>query len=239
MSEIHPPVGAHAVGSRHRHRPWWLWLLLALAALALLLLLLSRCGSDAPGASPWNPTRVLSAPTPSPTPTPTPTSSAPPAVSPSLGASGTNPPGSTAGVTPEGTSSTTSRESAAGAGASSLTADDEPLLPLLGSAPGGDLSAYAGRAVKATGVVVQSVPADEGFWVGNSTTDRVWVQLVGKAGESPYQVKTGAHVTFTGTLVSHAPSFAHTIGLGVERGAAQLTEQKNHIEVDKNAVTIS
>ena len=43
---------------------------------------------------------------------------------------------------------------------------------------------------------VLSVPADEGFWIGTSQNDRVWVQIVGK-GESPYQVQAGDKVDFT------------------------------------------
>lgn len=235
MTANQPPVGAHAVGQQHRRRPWWLWLLLALAALVLLFVLLSRCGSDTPSSAPGNVTPVAPT-TPSsldPTPTSAPPTSTSPVVRPTSGAT----PSSTPATTATGTTSTTG-STAGGDGAGSLTAAGEPLLPLSGSAPDGTLSAYDGRAVKATGVTVQSVPADEGFWVGSSTTDRVWVQLVGKAGESPYQVKAGKQVTFTGQLVPNPPSFADTVGVDAKEGAAQLTRQKNHIEVNKNAVAI-
>lgn len=235
MSVNQPPVGAHAVGPQHRRRPGWLWLLLVLAALVLLFVLLSRCGSDTSSSAPGKVTPVApSAPSsldPSPTATlPTTTSSS---LSPSSAATSSSAPPTTA----TGTASTT-RSTAAGAGAGSLTAAGEPLLPLSGSAPDGTLTAYAGQPVKASGVRVQSVPADEGFWVGNSTTDRVWVQLVGKAGESPYQIKAGKQVTFTGKLVPNPRSFADSVGVDAEEGAAQLTRQKNHIEVNKNAVAI-
>ncbi len=44
--------------------------------------------------------------------------------------------------------------------------------PLSSGSPGGDLTQYAGQDATAKGVLVQSVPADEGFWVGSSETDR-------------------------------------------------------------------
>lgn len=42
-----------------------------------------------------------------------------------------------------------------------------------------DLSRYAGQPASASLLLVQSVPADEGFWVGASARQRVWVQLSG------------------------------------------------------------
>lgn len=232
MSEHQPPAGAHAVGPQRRRRPWWLWLLLALAALALFFVVLSRCGADTPSSPTGNLTGAPSAPASNPALTPTSTS--PATTSPTLSPSSAATPSSASA----NTATATAGSPAAGGGASPLTAAGEPLLPLSGATRDGNLSAYAGRPVQATSVRVQSVPADEGFWVGNSTTDRVWVQLVGTAGESPYQVKTGDQVTFTGKLVSNPRSFAQQVGVDAKEGAAQLTRQKNHIEVNKSAVSI-
>ena len=47
---------------------------------------------------------------------------------------------------------------------------------------------------------MQSVPADEGFWVTADGGDRVWVQIE-TTGESPFVVEPGTRVSFTGTVV--------------------------------------
>ncbi len=104
-------------------------------------------------------------------------------------------------------------------------------------ATGGAASA-TGRLL-AGGQPVQSVPADEGFWVGNSTTDRVWVQLAG-AGESGYTVKPGDRVSFTaGKVVATGPAFAGQVGVNAAEGAAQLTAQGQHISVAKGDLRLS
>lgn len=222
------PVGAHAVGPRSRRRPWWLWLLLTLTALLLLFLLLSRCNTDAPQTAPGTPTRVAESPTPSlegSPAIPTPTESSPPAVAPTE----SSPAESTPSDTPSGTPTD---ESDTGKN-STLTVDGQPLLPLVKPGSSDALNTYVDKPVKATGVSVQSVDADEGFWVGNSKNDRVWVQLVGKSGESSYQVKAGDRLSFTGKLVENPRSFAEEVGVSAKEGAAQLGKQGNHIEVDK------
>lgn len=128
---------------------------------------------------------------------------------------------------------------AGAAGAGTLTADGASLLPVAAaSSPSGDLTAQAGKAVTAQGVLVQSVPADEGFWVGDSATDRVWVQLNG-SGESGYAVKQGDRVDFTGTMTAQDPAFAGQIGVDAAEGADQLTTQAEHIQVDKSVLKLS
>jgi hypothetical protein len=79
-------------------------------------------------------------------------------------------------------------------------------------------------------VLVQSVPADEGFWVGTSETDRVWVQLSG-TDESGYVVQQGDRVDFTGQVAAHDPGFATQVGVDAAEGADQLGQQAAHIEV--------
>jgi hypothetical protein len=102
-----------------------------------------------------------------------------------------------------------------------------------------DMAAYTGQSAQGRGVPVQSVPADEGFWAGTSATDRVWVQLTGEAGESPYQVKQGDLVDFTGTITPAASGFADEVGLTAAEGADQLTQQKQYVLVKKSDVTLS
>lgn len=132
--------------------------------------------------------------------------------------------------------------SAAGAatGAGTLTAGGAALLPVSGAADaGGSLAAQVGKPVTGTGVTVLSVPADEGFWVGSSDTDRVWVQLTGGGGESPYSVKAGDRVDFTGQVVAHDAGFAGQVGVDAAEGADQLVRQSAHIAVVKSVLKLS
>lgn len=85
-----------------------------------------------------------------------------------------------------------------------------------------------------------SVPADEGFWVGSSATDRVWVQLTGSAGESPVTVKAGNRISFsTGKVVANPAGFAAKVGVDAAEGGAQLDAQKQHIEIAKTSIKLS
>ena len=127
----------------------------------------------------------------------------------------------------------------AGAGAAAqgaLTADGTSLLPLAQVAgPNGELTSQVGKTATAQGVLVQSVPADEGFWAGTSETDRVWVQLSG-TDESGYVVQQGDRVDFTGQITAHDPGFATQAGVDPAEGAEQLGQQGSHIEVAKSAL---
>jgi hypothetical protein len=84
-------------------------------------------------------------------------------------------------------------------------------------------------------VTVQSVPADEGFWVGSSDADRMWVQLDGKD-ESGYVVKPGDKVSFTGTVKAHDAGFAPGVGVDPAEGADQLATQAAHVAVPKGVL---
>jgi hypothetical protein len=205
-----PATGA---GSRVEHRkrkPWWLWALLALVALALLAFGLSQCGPGAAGPVP----NTADGGAPSAAPAGAPTGQAGPAA----GA------GAAAGA-------------AAGALApDALTADGEPMLPVSEVAgDNGSLAGLVGKPVTANGVTVQSVPANEGFWVGTGEADRVWVQLTG-GGESGYVVKQGDRVQFSGTMVNHDGGFAGQAGVDPAEGADQLTAQAAHAEVQKSTL---
>jgi hypothetical protein len=114
-----------------------------------------------------------------------------------------------------------------------LTANGTPLLPLdTVAGPDGSLTGLVGQPAAGSGVTVVSVPADEGFWVGSSETDRVWVQLTG-TGESGYVVQPGDRVEFTGSVVPHDPGYAEQIGVDPAEGAEQLTAHGAHLEVPK------
>ena len=127
----------------------------------------------------------------------------------------------------------------AGAGQGSLTAEGTSLLPVAqGASSNAGLTSHVGKAATAQGVLVQSVPADEGFWVGPSETDRVWVQLSG-TDESGYVVKQGDRVDFTGQVTAHDPSFATQVGVDAAEGADQLGQQAAHIEVAKSQLRLN
>jgi RNA polymerase sigma factor (sigma-70 family) len=103
----------------------------------------------------------------------------------------------------------------------------QAILPLAGRPP---LARYAGKDVQGRGVPVELVAANEGFWVGTSERDRVWVQLTG-VHESPFKVKAGQRVWFTGRMVAHPPEFPGRVGVTAAEGAALLPQQGYHIEV--------
>jgi len=112
-----------------------------------------------------------------------------------------------------------------------LTAGGTSLLPLSEAAtPDGSLAEYVGEPAVGRGVTVLSVPADEGFWIGTSDADRVWVQLIGP-GESPYVVRPGDTVSFDGVVVAHGADFPGRVGVGRDEGADRLADQDAHIEV--------
>jgi hypothetical protein len=107
------------------------------------------------------------------------------------------------------------------------------VLPLAaGSDAATALGGLTGQPVTATGGRVLAVPADEGFWLGTSETERVWVQLTGEAGESPYQVQEGDLVDLEGTVEAHDAAFP-------AEGAQQLADQAAHLTVAKSAVRLS
>lgn len=207
------PVGGPNDGGT-RKKPWWLLALLAIIAIIVLILLLSRCGSGdntATGAA---------------------------ASATSAASSATSSATSSSAASSASTAPASAPAPPAGAGTSPLTANGAGLLPLATAAPDGTLTAFVGQTATSTGVTVQSVPADEGFWVGTSATDRVWVQIIG-GGESPYKVTAGDKVDFTGTIVENATDFPATVGLTEADGAAQLTTQAAHIEVPQGKVTLT
>ena len=202
------PAATGATDDRTRGRrgtPWWLWLLIALAIVALLLIGLTQCGGGNDPNAGSTGSGALATPTVAAAPAP---GSAPA-------------PNAAAG-------------SGAGAGNGSVTVDGAAVSSVGQVAgPGGELTSAVGKTVTARGVVVQSVPADEGFWLGPSETDRVWVQL-GGTGESGYVVRQGDRVEFTGRVVANDPGFAARVGVDSAEGADQLTRQAAHIAVAKS-----
>ena len=108
-----------------------------------------------------------------------------------------------------------------------------PIVPL---PPGEDLSPFSGRRAEAQEVPVQSVVADEGFWVGLNERDRVFVHLVGR-GESLRKVRAGAKVSFTGTITKNPADLAG-LGVSADEGAALLQRQGYHVEVHRSDLRV-
>jgi hypothetical protein len=105
-----------------------------------------------------------------------------------------------------------------GAASSALAAGGTRLLP----PPSGGLKPLVGKTAKADDVVVQSVvqhadnpDALEGFWVGSSQKDRVYVEWGGDVGtdESDFRPKVGEHVRLTGPVRPAPANPARTLKL--------------------------
>jgi len=214
------PVGATPVGARDdnrgRKKKGLLWGALALLALLAISLLLTQCGDDDRAAG-----------------------------TDASGATSSTSAGADPSDAPPESSSSSADSSASGDGgaagaAGSITVGDRSVLDLAAGADAASaLAGLEGQDATAAAVQVLAVPADEGFWVGSSESERVWVQLTGEAGESPYQVEEGDSVDFTGVVVGHGEGFASEVGVDEAAGAGQLTEQGSHIEVAKGDVQLS
>ena len=88
--------------------------------------------------------------------------------------------------------------------AGQLTAGNATLLP----PPAGGLSTQVGQTVTGKDALVQSVNGNEGFFVGPSTNDRVYVEWGGDIGEneaSQFQPQKGDKVNLTGPLQAAGP----------------------------------
>jgi RNA polymerase sigma factor (sigma-70 family) len=103
--------------------------------------------------------------------------------------------------------------------------------------PVGSLASAAGRDVCLSGVLVVSVPADEGFWVRTEDGAEAWVQLQLR-GESPPDIDAGQRVNVRGTLVRHGSDYADAAGVTQPEGAAALTRQGGHIAAEPAEVRI-
>ena len=213
------PVGATALEAEPRRRRWPLLLLLGLLLLAGVLFAIWRLTGDSnvTGTGSVASTSTAPASTASTASTATASSSIP------------NQPTTNAAATVSGPAAAGTVSSNGtvllGTAASATTTEPTALAPFVGQPAGG------------APAPVQSVPADEGFWVGTSPTNRMWVQLTG-VGESQDTVKAGARVDFTGTVVDNPAGFAQQVGVDAGEGADQLTAQGAHIAVAKGALKL-
>jgi hypothetical protein len=140
--------------------------------------------------------------------------------------------GGTASAAPDAEASAGAGAGADTAGGGSLTANGEDLLA---AASGGSLAERAGQAVTGT-AKVESVVSDEGFWVGSSAEDRVFVFLTPEArqsqGESGFQVTAGQTVSLEGALTALQESPEVAEGVTADEGADQLTSQGAYVRAE-------
>jgi hypothetical protein len=101
----------------------------------------------------------------------------------------------------------------------------------------GHLAELAGRTVRARGVRVLAVPADEGFWIGEGPGRRVWVQLRAH-GESRVSVRAGQRLTFTAAVVRNEAGFVRRAGVP-DADARELERQGAHLEVGPDGVVVA
>jgi RNA polymerase sigma factor (sigma-70 family) len=93
------------------------------------------------------------------------------------------------------------------------------------------LESHVGKRVRAHAMIVESVPSDEGFWIGSKGA-RVFVRLAMHGPrESPIRIEAGERVTFTGTLKRHRSGFARHHGVAEVEGAGELRRSPQHIVV--------
>jgi RNA polymerase sigma factor (sigma-70 family) len=101
----------------------------------------------------------------------------------------------------------------------------------------GSLRADVGRAAVGHDVPVESVPADEGFWVGAGPGRRVWVQLRTPT-ESAVRVKPAQHASFTGTIEAAPTAMPANVGLSPAEGAGELRSQGAYVLVDPRQLVV-
>jgi RNA polymerase sigma factor (sigma-70 family) len=115
-----------------------------------------------------------------------------------------------------------------------LTVAGTPTLP----APRvGRMVDAVGRTAVARDAPVQSVPADEGFWIGGGPGDRVWVQLATRGRESGVQVRPGQRASFSGTVARVAADTAAKVGLTAAEGA-ELRSIGAYVSVDPRQLVL-
>ena len=100
------------------------------------------------------------------------------------------------------------------------------------------LETHVGKRVTAHAMTVDSVPSDEGFWLGSKEA-RVFVHVILPVSmESPVRIEAGERVTLTGTLKRHEPRFARRHGVTQAEGAAELRRSPQHIVAPLNEIRV-
>ena len=108
----------------------------------------------------------------------------------------------------------------------SVVADGVLVLPL---PPDRRLERFAGALVEANTVEVHSVVSDEGFWIGQTASDRIFVHLLA-AGESRVTVTPQSRVSFLGVMRQNPPRLS-SLGVTSAEGEKLLNREGHHIQV--------
>lgn len=90
---------------------------------------------------------------------------------------------------------------------------------------------YDGQDAIGRNVPVESVVADEGFWIGTSADDRIFVLLTNTGPESTPEVEAGDTIDFEGVVVKHGDDFAQSVGVDGDEGAQRLNALAGHLEI--------
>lgn len=98
------------------------------------------------------------------------------------------------------------------------------------------LAAMAGTPVQAPALVVEAVPANEGFWAGCGGS-RLWVQLEGQT-ESVFRIQPGQRVAVQAVVELNPPGFTGMVGLSAQEGAAELERQRFHLRARQGDVRL-
>jgi hypothetical protein len=122
---------------------------------------------------------------------------------------------------------------AAGGEAGTLTAGGQSLL---GGGAGASLEQYVEQPAEGQRVRVQEVIPEEGFFVGTSEEDRVYVEFGGDVGETEqnsnsYNAKVGDEVNLTGPVRPAPAEPEQTLNLDAE-DAAQVKKQGAFINAE-------
>ena len=139
------------------------------------------------------------------------------------------------GASPGGSAAGSGSGGAAGQ-PGTVTSEGTTILP----APAGGLQTYATKGAQARSVPVQSVVADEGFWIGSSESDRLFVFFAAdNAGtESRVQVEEGQTISFDGVVKPIPQDVTTTFEVDEAEGAQQLRQQGHYIEIAPDAITV-
>ena len=110
--------------------------------------------------------------------------------------------------------------------AGTLSADGEELLPI----PDGGASDLAGREAEGTGVEVVKINPGEGFWVGTSQEERVYVEYGGDVGETEegsesFEPQVGDKVNLRGEVRPAPEEPEQTLNITDEQDARLVTQQ--------------
>jgi len=115
------------------------------------------------------------------------------------------------------------KKKSAEAAPGTVTADGQPLVPT----PPSGLGGLAGHEATGNAVVVQSVNGNEGFFVGPTVADRVYIEWGGDVGEnepSRFKPKVDETVNLTGKVRKASKQELKRLGLPVD--SEELVEQQ-------------